>query len=127
MTSMCGPGMCAGVDLALEVEVGVGLDGAGGAQGGDARAEVEVRRGEGHLRDHQRRLGVAGGVEVGAGDVVHVVVHADEAGEDGAAGEVEWMASCGKWPVEGAADAGDLAVCDGDGLVFERVRRRCRR
>ena len=79
----------AGVDVAAEVEVEVGLDAAGGAEGGDAGGEVEARGGEGHLGDDEGRFGGAVGGFVGAGDVVEVVVHADEAGEDGVAGEVD--------------------------------------
>ena len=79
----------AGVDLAAEVEVEVGLDGAGGADGGDAGGEVHARGGEGHLGDDEGWLGGAVGGFVGAGDVVEVVVHADEAGDDGVAVEVD--------------------------------------
>ncbi len=110
-------GEVAGVDLAAEVEVGVGLDAAGGAEGGDAGGEVHARCREGHLGDDQRWLTVAERVEVGAGDVVHVVVHADQAGDDGVAVEVEDFGVGSGWEV--FRDAGDLAVFDEDGLVFE--------
>ena len=124
-------GDAAVVDGAAEVEVEVGLDGAGGAEGGDAGGEVEARRGEGHLGDDDGRLGGAGDVEVGAREVVHVVVHADEAGEDGVAGEVEVQGgrAVGAGPgghvafvglhVIGRKDRGDFAVGEDDGGVFE--------
>ncbi len=82
-------GEMAGVDLAAEVEVEVGLDGAGGADGGDACGEVHARGGEGHLGDDEGWLGGAVGGFVGAGDVVEMVVHADEAGDDGVVVEVD--------------------------------------
>src|SRR6202000_2815768 len=125
-------GDAAVVDGAAEVEVEIGLDGAGGAEGGDAGAEVETRRGEGHLGHDDGRLGGAGDVEVGAGEVVHVVVHADEAGEDGVAGEVDVQRgrAVGAGPgghvafvglhVIGREDSGDFAVREDDGGVFER-------
>ena len=111
-------GEVAGVDLAAEVEVEVGLDGAGGADGGDAGGEVHARGGEGHLGDDEGWLGGAVGGFVGAGDVVEVVVHADEAGDDGVAVEVDdcELLVCGG---VSCGDAGDLAVFDEDGLVFE--------
>ncbi len=111
----------AGVDFAAEVEVDVRLDAAGGADGGDACGEVHARGGEAHLGDDEGWFGGAVGGLVGAGDVVEVVVHADEAGDDGVAVEVDdldlvWgVAVCGR----GRRDAGDLAVFDEDGLVFE--------
>ena len=107
-----------GVDLAAEVEVEVGLDGAGGADGGDTGGEVHARGGEGHLGDDERRLGGAVGGFVGAGDVVEMVVHADEAGDDGVAVEVDDVTLAVSAAVY-FGDAGDLAVFDEDGLVFE--------
>src|SRR5271170_291371 len=110
-------GEMTGVDLGAHVEVEVGLDGAGGAHGGDAGGEVHARSGEGHLGDDEGWLGGAVGGLVGARDVVEVVVHADEAGDDGVAAEVD---DCGAGGGGGFfGDAGDLAVLDEDGLVFE--------
>ena len=117
-----GAGEFAGVDLLLEVEVGVGLYRAGGAEGGDAGAEVEVGGGEGELGDDEGRLGVAFGVGVGTGDAVHVVVHADDAGDDGAAGEIEDGGSVGVIGCDGSCagfDLNDLAVADDKSLVFK--------
>ena len=71
-------GHFAGVDQALDAEVGVGLEAAGGAGGGHAGGEVESGEAEGLL-----------GVDRGGGGVEEVLVHADEAGDDGVAGEVE--------------------------------------
>src|SRR5207247_9068230 len=56
-----GAGEMAGVDLAAEVEVEVGLDAAGGADGGDAGGEVHARGGEGHLGGDEGRFGGAVG------------------------------------------------------------------
>ena len=106
----------AGVDFATEVQVDVRLDAAGGADGGDACGEIHARGGEAHLGDDEGWFGGAVGGFVGAGDVVEVVMHADEAGDDGVAVEVDdlGVAVCGR----GRRDAGDLAVFDEDGLVF---------
>ena len=79
----------AGVDLAVEVEVDVGLDAAGGAYGGDTGGEIHARGAEGHLGNDEGWFGGAVGGLVGASDVVEVVVHADETGDDGVAVEVE--------------------------------------
>ena len=113
-----GAGEIAGVDFAVEVEVEVGFDGAGGADGGDAGGEVHARGAQGHLGDDEGRFGGAVGGFVGAGDVVEVVVHADEAGNDGVAVKVD-DGGAGAKVILG--DAGDLAVFDKDGLVFEGV------
>ncbi len=73
-------------------------------------------------------------VEVRARDVVHVVVHADEAGEDGSAGEVDVQrgraVSAGPgghvalvgFHVIGRKDGRDLAGEEDDGGVFDGAR-----
>jgi hypothetical protein len=106
-----------GVDFAAEVEVDVGLDASGGADGGDSGGEVHARGREAHLGDDERWLGGAVGGFVGAGDVVHVIVHADEAGDDGVAVEIDDGGAGSGGGFFG--DAGDLAVFDEDGLIFE--------
>jgi len=107
----------AGVDFAAEVEVDVGFDAASGADGGDTGGEIHTRSAEGHLGDDEGWFGGAVGGFVGAGDVVEVVVHADEAGDDRVSVEVDDCdVSCGGGFF---GDAGDLAVFDEDGLVFE--------
>jgi len=61
--------------------------------------------------------GTMRGGSVGAGDVVEVVVHADEAGDDGVAFEVDdGDVGCGLGVF---GDARDLAVFDEDRLIFE--------
>ena len=107
----------AGVDVATEVEVNVWLDAAGGANGGDACGEIHARCAEGHLGDDEGRLGSAVGGFVGAGDVVEVIVHTNEAGDNGVAVEVNYRdVGCGGGLF---GDAGDLSVFNEDGLVFE--------
>ena len=59
-------------------------------------------------------------VEVGARDVVHVVVHADEAGEDGAAAQVDHDLATGCGHVGTGLDGGDLAVFNHHVLIFDR-------
>ena len=79
----------AGVDHLLEVEVGVGLDAAGGAHGGDARREIHAGRGERHLRHQQRCFPVTIRFQVGPRDVKQVIVHTHDAGHHGVSAQVE--------------------------------------
>jgi hypothetical protein len=69
------------------------------------------------LRDDEGWLGGAVGGFVGAGDVVEVVVHADEAGDYGVVVEVDDLSVGVRGRVFG--DAGNFAVFDEDGLVFK--------
>ncbi len=64
------------VNEVTKVNIGVGLDGAGGSDGGDTVGEVHARSGKGHLRKQRGGLGT-GSVGVRALEVVDVVVHAD--------------------------------------------------
>jgi hypothetical protein len=104
------------VNEVTKVDVGIGLDGAGGSNCGDTVCEVHARSRKGHLREQCGTFGT-GSVGVGALEVVNVVVHADEAGEDGIASEVEDLCvdRCG----DVMADAGDPNAVDDDGLVLE--------
>ena len=55
-------------------------DAAGGANRGDAEREIETREADAHVRVHRRRA---------THRKEHVVVHADEAGQDRVAFEIE--------------------------------------
>src|SRR5262249_20240308 len=101
------------VDGLLEFQIGIGLDGAGGADAGNASGEVETREAAGVL-----------GVESDAAPrrgVVHVVVHADQSGNHAIALQVDDLGAFGSGAA-GLGDAGDLAVADGHGLVVKRGR-----
>jgi hypothetical protein len=77
----------AGVDGFFQFEVGVWLDAAGRSNAGDAAGQVETRETCGVLRVHRGRAERRG--------IVHVVVHADEAGDYGATGEIEDFCAVG--------------------------------
>ena len=109
------------IDLMLEVEIGIGFDAAGGAQGGDAQGEIEPGRGKGHLRHHQRLVAVTGGIQIGAGDVIHMVVHAHQAGHHAFARRVD-AAIAGGNSVGGGLDGGDAAILDQHGPVGQSGR-----
>ncbi len=104
-------GHAAGIDELLHVEVGVGLQAAGGARGGDAAGQIEARKAEGLLGVHGNAA--ARGIE-------EMLVHADQSGDDGGAAEVEKLrAGRTAWS---AAHGGDFAMVDDDGLVLDRRR-----
>ena len=73
-------GHAAGVDQPLDVEVGVRLEGAGGARGGDAGGEIEAREAEAMLDIHR---------DASAAGIEEMLVHADQSGDDGLAGEID--------------------------------------
>ena len=75
------------VDLPLDGEIGERRDAAGGARGGYAGGEVEAREAVG-LRDEEA-LVARGEADDGARGPEQVLVHADEAGDDGLAAQVE--------------------------------------
>ena len=97
-----GAGHEAAVDVALDLDVGVGLDAAGGAQGGDASRQIEAREAGGHLVE-----------DAAAGRVEEMVVHAHQAGEDGVAAQIDPLRA-------GRGCRGDLAAHDVDRLVLAR-------
>ena len=72
---------CAGVDRFFQFEVGVCLDAAGRSNAGYTAGEVEARK-------TRRVFGVHRG-RTERRRIIHVVVHADEAGNDGSASEIE--------------------------------------
>jgi hypothetical protein len=113
-----GPRGEAGVDLLFEGEIGIGLDAAGGAGGGDAAGEVEPWSAIGHLAEEEDT-----GVAAFGRGVEEVFMHADEAGNDGLAGEIEDLRIGRVRDFErGALDAEDLAIGDVDALIFCRRR-----
>jgi hypothetical protein len=83
-----------------------------------------MRRGKWHLRNDQWRFGVALCVEVGARDVVHVVVHADQTGEDCPACEVELGGTWIRCIALDLADGGNLAVVEDEIGALDRGRAR---
>src|SRR5690242_11515514 len=68
-----------GVDLSLQREIRVRLDTTGRTHRRDAIGEIKPRRAERHLRDDDRLLEMARRVEIGALQIIEMVVHADEA------------------------------------------------
>jgi len=109
------------VNEMTKVDIGVGLDGAGGSDGGDTVGEVHARSGKGHLREQRGGLGTCS-VGVRALEVVDMVVHADKAREHGVASKVEDL-RIGRYG-DIMADAGDPGAADDDALVLEN-RRSC--
>ena len=107
------PGNFAGVDVLLQFEIGVGLKGAGGADGSHASGKVQSRKAESHFPEDR----VAHGIE-------HVIVHADQAGNDSVLVEVESLSIFGKVGVRGVGDGLDLSLAQDDGLVLARGRAR---
>ena len=95
------------IDLLLEIEVGIGLDAAGGAKRGDAGGEIEPGRGKRHLRHDQRFVAMAGGIQIGPGDVIDMVVHAHQARHHAFSRRVDGPVSVrngvGAWPYRGDA------------------------
>ena len=107
-------GQFARVDVVLEVQVCVGFDAAGSAHGGDASSEVETWGGKRQLRQNDWAFKVPLGVNVGPRDVVQVIVHADDAGHDGVATEIEHRDVRRSGYVGAFLDGGDLAGFDHD-------------
>ena len=96
------------VDGVLQVQLVVGKVGARRADGGDAAGQEEARAARAHL------------VGPRAGVVIHMVVEADEPGDDRAAGEVEHPCARGNRGPSRRADGCDVAALDHDRLVFRR-------
>ncbi len=99
-------GHAAGIDQALDIEVGIGLHAARGARGRDSAGQIEPREGVAHL-----------GVErhSPAARIEQVLMHADNAGNHGVAGEVEHARAGGR-----SSRGGDPAVVDHQRLIFPR-------
>ena len=62
----------------MQFEIKIGLNASGGANGGHAQGEVEARKAVRHLA-----------IDPIAHGIKHVVMHADESGDDAIALEVE--------------------------------------
>ena len=103
-----------GLDLALDAEIAIGVHRSRGARGGDAAGEVERREGREHLVGDERAIG-RGGAE-------HMLVHADQAGDDRLAAAVDLARAGGNRHRPVRAQGGDPAMIDEQGLV--RPRRR---
>src|SRR5258708_11220822 len=73
------PNHFSGIDLLLDVEVGIRLDASCRAHRRHAIGEVEPRRAEGHLGNDDRVFEMPGGVNVWPSDVKHVIMHSDKA------------------------------------------------
>ena len=117
-------GKTVGVDLALQVEVGIGFDRTCGAHRRNARSEVQPRRGEGHLRHQQRWLRVALGIRIGPCNVVQVVVHPDETGQHAASGQVQFLCAPSRQVLARRGDRSDPAVGEKNVLIVHRGRAR---
>src|SRR5262249_26834137 len=107
------------IHAAFDFQIGVRLDAAGGAHGGDASGEIKARGGVGERQDGEAGLGNStGGHLLGDGvGVVEMIVHADDAGDDGVAGAVENFCARRNLGGGGGADGLNFAVGDDDGLV----------
>jgi hypothetical protein len=116
----CRAGHKAGVDALLQLQIRVRFDAAGGAHGGDSGGEVEAGRGVGNLCEENARFIDLSAAELqrGRSGVVEVIVHADEAGDDGVAGAVEDLRP--RWWLRrgSGADGLDIAIDDDEGLVL---------
>src|SRR5690606_11065920 len=104
------PGSLPLVDLPLEVELAVRRHAAGRTDRCDAAREVEARGGE-------IRLDAAAGRRIEG-----VVVHPDDAGDDGVSGEVNDPCAGGYTRAGGRAHGGDPYILDDDGLALAHRR-----
>ena len=82
-----GAGRAAGVNVTPEADVGVAVDGAGGADSGDAAREIEPR-------ETRSMLGIERQPAAGR-RIEHVIVHADKSGNHGAPGEIKHFRAVG--------------------------------
>src|SRR5262249_18013987 len=110
-----GAGLLAGVDELFEGKVGVRLEAAGGANGGDAACEIEGREAGTHFSIDGRRP--RDGSRAGGRRIKHVIVHADEARDDGVAGEIERTRAWRNIHRGSGADFADGAVFDDKRLI----------
>ncbi len=99
----------AGVDQALDFEIGVGRDAAGGANRRDAERQVEARKTDAHVGVHRRRA--IHGKE-------HVIVHADDAGQDAVAVQIERLCVSRDRDAFGWSKRLDLAAVNDDCLIL---------
>ena len=102
------PGRLATIDRPLHVDLVVRRGAAGGARRGHAVGEVQPRRGELELH-----AAAARGVE-------RVVVHPDDAGNHGVAGEVHDPRPRRRGRRRGRSNRHDLSAVDQDRLILER-------
>src|SRR4029077_7630602 len=112
------------VYAAFDFQVGVGLEAPGGAHGGYASCQIEARRGVRNFRNEQTRLAdlSAGNLHRYRVRIVEMIVHSNQAGNDGVAGELEPLRTLRDLGGRGWADGLELSVCDHDCLIFLRRR-----
>ena len=111
-------GKFAGVDVAFQVQIGVGFNAAGGAHGGNAAGEIKTRRRERHLRHQDGIVKMSPAVEIRPHDIEQVIVHADDAGHHGMSVKVKNSGRfvCGH--VGARLNRGDLSAFDHNILIF---------
>ena len=125
-----GTGHHAGVDALLHLDIGIGLKTAGGAHGGDTRAEIQTRRGEGDFRHDQSGLvdpAIRPALYADRIRVVEMIVHPDEAGNDGVAGAIQLLGIGGCRDRPDRTHRLNLAVGDYDCSDSLSPARRCHR
>jgi hypothetical protein len=99
------------------LEIGIRLERAGGADRGHAAREVEARDADVDFVVAGERACDVSAFAVGRG-IEHVVVHADEPGEDGAAGKIDRLCAGRDLHRAVRADGADFGIGDDDGLVL---------
>src|ERR1700704_851965 len=89
------------VNLLLELKIGVRLERTGGAYGCDATSKVQTWKAERHLAKDAVTHGIK-----------HMVVHADKAGDDTVAVEIEHLSIFGDIRRRGIRDRFNLSLGD---------------
>src|SRR6266403_4068362 len=69
----------ASVDIAFQIQIGIGFDAARCAHGGDACRKIKSRRGEGHLRNDDGIIEMPLAIEIRAGYIEKMIVHSNQA------------------------------------------------
>src|SRR6267142_2374110 len=67
------------IDIALQIQIGIGFDAAGCAHGGDACRKIKSGRGEGHLRNDDWIVEMPLAVEIRPSYIEKMIVHSDQA------------------------------------------------
>jgi putative ABC transport system permease protein len=108
-----GPRHLAGIDHALYVEIGIGLQAAGSAGCGHTAREIQAREAESLL--------VVSG-DAAAGGIEQMFVHSHETGDHGCAAQVDGLGAGRRGGVRERARCGNLAMVEDDGLILSRRR-----
>ena len=101
------------INLPLEFKVGVRFERSRGANGGHSSGKIQTREAERHLAEDPISHGVK-----------EMIVHADQAGDDTVAVQVEHLGILGNIRRRAVGDRLDLSFRNDDGLVFPRGRAR---